>query len=269
MAFNAVIPAPDSAPSKDLTMLQAFIFDVDGTLADTERAHLAAFNHAFEQEGLGWHWDEALYTELLNISGGKERILHYWKQVHPDVRDIDGAGVSDTIARLHELKTAAYESAVNDGAVELRPGVLRLMDEALAAGMQLTIATTTSPVNIAALLRKAIGIDWRSHFLAIGDASTAPIKKPHPQVYLQMLDALKLPASECLAFEDSHNGLTAATAAGLATVVTPTAFTVHHDFSAALRVVPDLSQVGLTHLKAWHEEAQYKTKAARGGAGRV
>lgn len=235
-------------------MLQAFIFDVDGTLADTEQAHLAAFNEAFAQEGLGWHWDTALYTELLHISGGKERMLHYWQQVNPGVKDVDGHGVQDTINRLHEIKTAAYESAVKDGAVSLRPGVLRLMDEARQAGIRLAIATTTSPVNIAALLRTAIGSDWREHFVAIGDASTAPIKKPHPQVYLQMIDALGLPASACLAFEDSANGLAAATAAGLLTIVTPTDFTRHHDLSAALRLVPDLSQVTLAHLRAWHDE---------------
>lgn len=237
-------------------MLQAFIFDVDGTLADTEQAHLDAFNHAFAQEGLDWRWDLAHYTELLNISGGKERMLHHWRQVNPDIKDLDGSGLQDTINRLHEIKTAAYEAAVNDGAVELRPGVLRLMDEARRAGIRLAIATTTSPVNIAALLRRSIGLDWREHFVAIGDASTAPIKKPHPQVYLQMIDALQLPASDCLAFEDSANGLQAATAAGLATVITPTAFTQHHDFSAALRVVPDLSQVGMAHLKAWHAEGR-------------
>ena len=239
-------------------MLQAFIFDVDGTLADTEQAHLAAFNHAFAQEGLDWHWDLAHYTELLNISGGKERMLHHWQQVNPGLKDVGSSGVQDTIHRLHDIKTAAYEAAVNDGAVELRPGVLRLMDEARRAGVRLAIATTTSPVNIAALLRRAIGIDWREHFVAIGDASTAPIKKPHPQVYLQMIDALKLPAADCLAFEDSSNGLQAATAAGLATVITPTAFTRHHDFSAALRVVPDLSQVAMAHLKAWHAEASQR-----------
>lgn len=248
-------------------MLQAFIFDVDGTLADTEQAHLAAFNHAFAQEGLDWHWDRERYTELLHISGGKERMLHHWKQVQPGVTDIDGGGVQDTINRLHEIKTAAYEAAVNSGAVELRPGVLRLMDEARRAGIRLAIATTTSPVNIAALLRTAIGMDWREHFVAIGDASTAPIKKPHPQVYLQMIDALKLPASACLAFEDSHNGLMAATAAGLQTIITPTDFTRHHDFSAALRLVPDLSQVSVTHLRAWHDDglrAPGSTKAPRG-----
>ena len=234
-------------------MLQAFVFDVDGTLADTEQAHLAAFNHAFEQEGMGWHWDTALYTQLLEISGGKERMWHHWQQVQPGVKDI-GGGVQDILQRLHDIKTAAYESAVNSGLVEMRPGVLRLMDEALRAGIGLAIATTTSAVNIAALLRTAIGADWRTHFLAVGDANTAPVKKPHPQVYVQVLGAMALPPSACLAFEDSGNGLAAATAAGLQTVITPTGFTRHHDFSAALRQVPDLSHVTLAHLRAWHDE---------------
>ena len=240
-----------SQPST-VNLLQALIFDVDGTLADTERAHMAAFNHAFKEMGMDWVWDEVLYTRLLDISGGKERILHYWKQVNPDVKALNAQDLNDRIDRIHQLKTAAYENAVNQGAVSLRPGVLKLMDEALGAGLQLAIATTTSPVNIAALLRHAIGSDWRMNFSAIGDASTAPIKKPHPQVYLQMLEALQLPAAQCLAFEDSNNGLRAAMAAGLATIVTPNSFTAHHDFTGALRVVPDLSQVNLVQLRQWH-----------------
>ena len=233
-------------------MLQALIFDVDGTLADTEAAHRAAFNQAFDQEGLDWHWDEALYTQLLDVSGGKERLTRYWTQRHPEVRDVDGAGVRDTIARLHELKTAAYEAMVNDGAVSLRPGVLHLIDAAGHAGLHLAIATTTSPVNIAALLRGAIGSDWRQFFGIVEDASTAAIKKPHPQVYLQTLQRLQLPAAQCLAFEDSANGLRAATGAGLATVITPTQFTAGHDFSAALKVLPNLQGVTVADLQAWH-----------------
>ena len=237
-------------------MLHALIFDVDGTLADTETAHLAAFNHAFAEFGLDWHWDEALYTELLHTSGGKERILRYWKTRQPDLKELEAMALTETVNRLHELKTAAYEGAVHGGAVELRPGVLPLIHAALEQGIQLAIATTTSPVNVAALLRRAMGSDWRTHFAAIGDASTAPLKKPHPQVYLHMLQALDLDAAQCLAFEDSSNGLRSAVAAGLATVITPTQFTADHDFAAALRVLPDLGAVDLAQLRRWHAQGQ-------------
>src|SRR5512146_2078193 len=99
------------------TRLTALIFDVDGTLADTERAHLAAFNHAFAEEGLDWRWDEPTYTRLLEISGGKERILHYWNQVRAGMVDVSGTAVREIVQRLHEIKTAAYEAIVNSGGV--------------------------------------------------------------------------------------------------------------------------------------------------------
>ena len=235
-------------------MLQALIFDVDGTLADTEATHRAAFNHAFIEEGLDWEWDEPLYTQLLEISGGKERIAHYWKHTRGDIVGIDAHALQDTIARLHELKTAAYEGMVNDGLVALRPGVLALIESAHAQGLSLAIATTTSPVNIASLLRRAIGAHWRSFFGVVEDASTAPIKKPHPQVYRQTLQRMGMAAEQCLAFEDSSNGLQAALAAGLATVITPTHFTAHHDFSGALRVLPDLSTTTVAELQTWHRQ---------------
>lgn len=236
-------------------MLQALIFDVDGTLADTERAHLAAFNHAFAQEGLDWHWSVEEYTRLLGISGGKERLLHFWRSRHPDMTEVDAGALIATIDRLHDIKTAHYEAAVNAGTVSLRPGILALMDEARAAGLGLAIATTTSPVNIAALLRHAIGPAWQTHFLAIGDASNAPIKKPHPQVYLKVLSQMGMAAANCMAFEDSANGLKAAMAASLPTVITPNEFTAHQDFSGALKVLPDLGQVSVADLRAWHAQA--------------
>jgi HAD superfamily hydrolase (TIGR01509 family) len=232
--------------------LQALIFDVDGTLADTELAHLAAFNSAFEQEGLPWRWDVPLYTELLDVSGGKERITHYWRQVQPDLKIIDNAAFTDTVQRIHDQKTAVYERMVGDGSVQLRPGVLKLIEQAHDAGLQLAIATTTSPVNISALLRTAIGLGWSQFFVVIEDASTAPRKKPHPQVYLQTLDRLKLPASACLAIEDSANGLRSALAAGLQTIITKNSFTEHHDFSGALAVLSDLAGCNLQKLASLH-----------------
>ena len=235
--------------------LEALIFDVDGTLADTELAHLAAFNQAFAQEGIGWQWDVPLYTQMLEVSGGKERMLHYWRQVRPDVTDL-GNGVQATVARLHELKTAAYEQAVRDGAVQLRPGVLKLIEAAHAEGLRLAIATTTSAVNIVALLRRAIAPDWQRFFTVVEDASTAPRKKPDPMVYQQTLARLAVPAAACLAFEDSANGLMAARTAKLATIVTPNDFTAHHDFAGALRVLPDLAGVSVAQLREWHAQSQ-------------
>ena len=233
-------------------MLQALIFDVDGTLADTESTHRAAFNHAFAQEGLDWVWDEALYTELLEISGGKERIAAYWRRTRGGIVGIDAHALQDTIARLHELKTAAYEGMVNDGEVGLRPGVLSLIESAHAQGLGLAIATTTSPVNIGALLRKAIGPQWRALFGVVEDASTAPIKKPHPQVYQQTLKRMGMEAARCIAMEDSGNGLKSALAAGLPTLITPNRFTQHHDFAGAMRVLPDLAGTTVADLRIWH-----------------
>lgn len=233
-------------------MLQALIFDVDGTLADTEMAHLAAFNHAFAEMGLGWHWDVPLYTRLLTVSGGKERIKAYWQSLDNQPKEISGTGLQETLDHLHELKTAAYEQAVQDGAVQMRPGVLALLSAAHEEGLKLSIATTTSPVNIAALLRQAMGADWKGYFSVIEDASTAPRKKPDAMVYLQTLSRLGLEASDCLAFEDSENGLRAAMGAGLATVVTPNDFTAEHDFKGAWRVLPSLQGVNVAQLRQWH-----------------
>lgn len=222
-------------------MLEALIFDVDGTLADTEAAHRAAFNDAFVEVRLGWHWDEATYIRLLQVSGGKERIAHHWRMVEPDVAG--GRAAQATIERVHAIKTRIYESRVSGGLLALRPGVLRLMREALTARLRLAIATTTTPANIDALLRAPLGPDWRRHFAAVGDASTAARKKPDPLVYEQVLGAMGLPANACLAFEDSANGLRAATAAGLQTLVTPTVHTADQRFDGALRVLPHLGDV--------------------------
>ncbi len=236
-------------------MLQALVFDVDGTLADTEEAHRAAFNQAFAVAGCGWVWDKESYGALLEVSGGKERILHYWKQVQPDMIPIYGNSVEESVHRLHALKTQIYERAMLEGAVALRPGVLDLIAAARDEGLLLAIATTTTPANIAALLNVNIGLNWRELFAVVEDAATAPLKKPHPQVYLQAIQRLHVPANACLVFEDSLNGLLSATAAGLATVITPTDYTRHQNFQNALRVLPNLAGVTLAQLRSWHQSA--------------
>lgn len=248
-------------------MLKALIFDVDGTLADTETAHREAFNAAFVTAGLDWEWDETLYARLLMVAGGKERIAHYWRQVDPVKAGESGA--AGTIARIHAAKTQEYEKRVSGGRLPLRPGMERLIREAHAAGMPMAIATTTTPANVEALLATPFGADWRRFFAAVCDASTPGRKKPEPDVYFAALAALGQPGADCLAFEDSENGLRAATAAGIPTLVTPTAYTVMHDFDAALVTVPHLGDpavpmaqrlagtdqrwVDLAALHRWHE----------------
>ncbi len=222
--------------------MRALIFDVDGTMADTEAAHCEAFNAAFSEVGLDWYWDDVLYTRLLSVAGGKERIRHYWRCVEPE--EAAGGMIAETIDAIHAIKTRYYTERVRGGGLPLRPGVKRLIEEASAAGVALAIATTTTPANLDALLCPALGIDWRKRFSAGCDASAAPLKKPAPDVYHAVLHELGLPAVECVAFEDSENGLRAARAAGIPTLITPTAYTAQQQFDGALRVLPHLGDPG-------------------------
>ncbi len=249
------------------TTLKALIFDVDGTLADTESAHLSAFNAAFQEVGLDWHWSESMYTVLLDVTGGKERIFHYWKMVDPDHLAASRAG--EIIAQIHGVKTRHYETLVSSGALALRPGIQRLISEAYAARLPLAIATTTTPANIDVLLRTTLGAGWRKYFVAVCDASSVDNKKPAPDVYLAALEALGLPGADCLAFEDSENGLRAAHLAGIPAIITPSNYTRHQRFSEALQVLehlgepdqqisPDLCSAGqgwvdLATLRRWHQ----------------
>lgn len=235
-------------------MLKALIFDVDGTLADTEEAHRAAFNAAFRELGFTWNWSVALYMELLEVSGGKERIRHYWQRVDPQAAAAANAGA--TIEALHARKTQYYERRAGGGQLALRPGVLRLIHEAREAGLRLAIATTTTPSNIDALLRTPLGKDWRDLFSAVCDAGSAEVKKPAPDVYYAVLAALALAPADCLAFEDSANGLTAARAAGIPTLVTPTAYTRGQTFDGALLCLDDLGDITLAALRRLHAAPQ-------------
>ena len=212
--------------------LRALIFDVDGTLAETERdGHRIAFNRAFADAGLYWNWDEERYGELLAVTGGKERMLRHWREVDPSAAA--AADAAARIAALQQAKTAHYVDLVKSGAVRLRPGVARLLREARAAGLRLAIATTTTPANVDALLRATLGDDAPERFDCIGAGDVVPCKKPDPGVYRWVLDRLGVGADECLAFEDSANGLRAALGAGLRTVVTRSDYTRHEDFSGA------------------------------------
>ncbi|QTD95274.1 HAD family hydrolase [Burkholderia anthina] len=223
--------------------MRALVFDVDGTMADTEAVHREAFNAAFAEAGLDWHWDEALYARLLKVAGGKERIRHYWRCVEPE--EAAGGKSRDVVDAIHAIKTRRYTERVRGGGVPLRPGIRRLIDEGHAAGMPLAIATTTTPANIDALLSGPLGAGWRERFAAVCDASTVLVKKPAPDVYIAVLRQLGLPAADCLALEDSEIGLRAARTAGIPVVVTPTAYTAAQNFDEALVVLPHLGDPGV------------------------
>jgi HAD superfamily hydrolase (TIGR01509 family) len=217
----------------------ALIFDVDGTLAETEELHRQAFNHAFVRHGLGWQWDRAVYKDLLRVTGGKERIraFHTRLQVAPPLSDAD-------IAALHRIKTAHYAELVETGCCPLRPGVTDLLIAAKARGQRLAIATTTSHGNIDALLSRALGPRWSVDFEAIVAGDDIRHKKPAPDVYLEILARLKLEPSDCLAIEDSANGLIAASRAKIPVLITRSMFFRDDDFSEARAVLDDLSGLG-------------------------
>lgn len=214
--------------------LDALIFDVDGTLAETEEVHRQAFNRAFSEAGLDWHWDSETYGRLLTVSGGKERI----RMFSPESGD-------ELVGRLHRRKVQHYTSMTASGALVLRPGIETLIAEARRAGIRLAIATTSSHASVDALLAERL--DW---FDVVVCTEDAPVKKPDPQAYLVALERLKFAPGNCLAVEDSGNGVRAARAAGLAVVVCRSAYTEGEDFTGALATYPDFSAVDLGDLKA-------------------
>ena len=218
--------------------LEALIFDVDGTLADTEEIHRQAFNAAFQETRLWWNWSPHQYAALLSISGGKERIAAYIASL--DEPEATKRGLATRIGELHQAKTRIFTSLIAGGRAPLRPGVARLIREAHEAGLKLAIASTTTPANVEALLETHLGPDAPRWFAVIAAGDKVPMKKPAPDIYHLALAVLGLAPQACVAFEDSGKGLTAAKAAGLFTVVTPTFWTRTDDLSAADLLLPSL-----------------------------
>ncbi|MCE7913687.1 MAG: HAD family hydrolase [Nitrosomonas sp. PRO4] len=221
--------------------LQAVLFDVDGTLADTEQdGHRLAFNAAFHDFGLSWNWDIDLYGKLLQITGGKERIRHYMEQYAPAT--LERSDLPEWIGSLHKAKTKYFESLMETGHIPLRPGVARLIQELHQEKVKLAIATTTTMENVMALLKSTLGeasIEW---FAVIGAGDIVPKKKPAPDIYHWVLNQLKLSPHQCIAIEDSENGLKSAMAANLATLVTVSGYTRLQNFNGAVAVLSDLGE---------------------------
>lgn len=234
-------------------MLKALLFDVDGTLADTERdGHRPAFNAAFREYGLDWDWDVELYGLLLAVTGGKERMKFYVERFRPDY--LKPADFDDLVAELHKAKTRHYTRMLAEGGIPLRPGVKRLLTEARDAGLILGVATTTTPENVTELLRHSLAEDGPEWFGVIAAGDIVPAKKPAPDIYVWAMAQLGLRPEECLAFEDSENGIRASLGAGLRTVVTVNDYTRAHDFGGALAVLSDLGEREVPYTRLDREE---------------
>ena len=219
--------------------MKALFWDVDGTLAETERdGHRVAFNLAFEAEGLAWRWDERRYGELLRITGGRERLMHDMT-VQPDAPSL--AHERDRLARaVHARKNVLYAELVRSGAIALREGVLGLMTECRERGIRLGITTTTSRSNVDALLRQHLGDAWAHWFAVLLCGEDVERKKPDPEVYLRALNALRIGALDAVAIEDSPGGVAAARAANIAVLVTRSAYFADAPIEDAIAIGPGL-----------------------------
>jgi len=218
---------------------KALIFDVDGTMAETEELHRQAFNDSFAKFGLDWNWDVDLYARLLRITGGRERISHFLAEYRSDKDALSVAQIAD----LHGMKNRRYAELLVDGRCPLRAGVADVIAIARQRGQRLAIATTTSRANIAALLSRIMGQSWPDLFHAVVAGEDVARKKPAPDAYVKVVESLGLPAQACLAFEDSRNGLLAAQSAGVPVVITRSMYFGHDNFEGALKVVDDLAEL--------------------------
>ncbi|TXM75239.1 HAD-IA family hydrolase [Methylobacterium sp. WL103] len=247
-------------------MLKALIFDVDGTLAETEDLHRQAFNHAFSELGLSWHWDPACYADLLTVMGGKERLAHYVATRHGDAADLRAR-----MPEIHTRKTAIYGGLVSEGALALRPGVARLIAEARAGDVRLAIATTTTRANVDTLLAVNFPAGDRP-FDVIASGDEAARKKPASDIFDLAVHRLGIAPSEAIAFEDSAAGIRSALDAGLPVLATRSRYTESHRLDGAFSAVSDLGEPGHPHrhvfgvawadgvvtlagLRAWHASA--------------
>ncbi|MEU1301653.1 HAD-IA family hydrolase [Streptomyces shenzhenensis] len=228
---------------------RALVLDCDGVLAETERdGHLVAFNRAFEQVGLPFRWGTQEYGPMLRIGGGKERLGAYLAD-HPEFDLGDGAAIDALVAEVHARKTAVYVALIDSGDIPARPGVARLIGEALDAGWQVACASTSAPSSVEAVLRTVIGEEQRSRIAGVFAGDVVPAKKPAPDIYLLALDRLGRQPTDVLVVEDSQSGAAAAAAAGLAHLVTVSHYTAEDAFPAAGAVVSDLGDPGLPRVE--------------------
>jgi HAD superfamily hydrolase (TIGR01509 family) len=233
---------PQAAPSSP-RLPAALLWDVDGTLAETERdGHRVAFNRAFAEQGLDWAWDEATYRRLLSVSGGRPRIRAFARETGADL-GADDLAAESRLEAIHRCKAKHYRVLLEEGAVPIRPGVRRLIGEATGAGVTLAVVTDSTSSSVLALADHLLP-ELRGLVPVFVHGGRVAVRKPSPQSYLLALRELGLPADRCLALEDSGKGACAAVAAGLAVLVTPSSTSMDDDFSCATAIVDHLGDPG-------------------------
>jgi HAD superfamily hydrolase (TIGR01509 family) len=219
-------------------VVKAIIFDCDGVLVDTERdAHRVGFNLAFKQFGIDAEWSVELYGRLVLIAGGKERMRGYFDEFGWPAEAETDEQKDALILALHLAKTKITSEIVSS--LPVRPGILRIIDEAMAAGVKLGVCTTSNPKFIDAVL-DLFGRERKAYFSFVHAGDVVAKKKPAPDIYLLALETLGLPTHDCIVIEDSRNGLLAATRAGLTTLITTSTYTIDEDFDEAAKVVSEL-----------------------------
>lgn len=231
--------------------LKALLFDVDGTLAETEELHRRSFNQAFQQRGLDWYWDETLYGELLSVAGGVERMCHYAERFELDETSCGEA----FFKQLHRQKKRIYQELISSLGISLKPGIETLIGQARAEDIRLALVTSSNGENVRQLIRVTLGEEALGWFEVWVTGERVVTKKPDGTCYSLAVKELGLSPQDCLAIEDAEQGLRAARSVGVPTVITVSAYTGHDDFSDALFVF-GLDDTGFTfeRLKQLHCE---------------
>ncbi len=258
--------------------LQAILIDMEGSIVESEEIHRRAFNAAFRECGMAWHWDRAIYKQLLSIAGGLERLKHYITRTAPDImKRPDGFSFLDS---MHKAKNIAYAQLVEREGVSPRPGVERLLTEARRRDIKLAVVTSATLETVHTVIGKALGDDALQWFEVIADGGKVPAKKPAPDIYIWATEEMGVPVSACLSFEDTPRGVKGSMAAGVPAVATVSSYTYDEDFDGALAVISHLGNpdqpfkmlagsafgadyVTVDLLRKWHRSA--KPTVVRGG----
>lgn len=216
--------------------IKAIVFDVDGTLSETEEAHRQAFNETFVEFGLPWVWSQELYAELLKTTGGKERMTKYL------VDHLNEPADQKKIAEIHKRKTAVYGGLIASGAAALRAGIADLIEDAARNGVRVAVATTTNRPNVDRLAESCFGKAAGDVFEVIAAGDDVKNKKPASDVFDLAVAELGLDPAECVGLEDSRNGLLSCDGAGVRCVVSPGVYTLGSDFTEAAAVIDCFSE---------------------------